>query len=64
MCIAIDEMIMDGEMRGEAIGLARGIANINELVQRLMELGRLDDFLKSTKDMEYQRQLLEEFDIA
>ena len=59
MCIALDEMIKDGEMRGKE----RGIEQINELVRLLLEAGRGEDFLRSASDAEYQRQLFAEFDL-
>ena len=76
VCVAIDEMIKDGEARGMERGMERGIefgmergmergmASINELGQKLTVLGRLNDFLRSLNDAEYQRQLLEELGIG
>lgn len=55
MCVALDEMVKDGEMRG--------MEKINELIRLLIESGREEDLLRSTMDAEYQRQLLEELNI-
>lgn len=67
MCVALDEMMRDSELIGEARGMERGIeygiANSNTLIQILMGLGRLEDLLRSTKDAEYQKQLFREFNI-
>lgn len=59
MCVALDEMVKDGEMRG----IGYGMEKINELIKLLMEAGRVEDLLRSAKDAEYQKRLLQELDI-
>jgi len=39
------------------------MASINELVQKLFAMGRMEDFLRSTTDIEYQKSLLAEMGI-
>ena len=63
MCLALDEMMKDSEMIGEARGIERGIANMNELVRRLISVGRMEDLVRSTTDMEFQKSLFVEFGI-
>ncbi len=47
----------------ERLGREEGIQLINLLFSRLMEQGRYEDLERSTKDPEFQKQLLEEFHI-
>ena len=67
MCIALDEMMRDhemiGEKRGLEQGLEQGIASMNELVQKLLVMGRMEDFLRSTTDVEFQKSLFAELGI-
>lgn len=42
-------------------GIQQGTHNINSLILRLAELGRIDDIIKSASDAEYQEKLLREF---
>ena len=71
MCLALDEMMKDSEMIGEARGIERGIeqgieqgiANMNELVRRLISVGRMEDLVRSTIDTEFQKSLFVEFGI-
>lgn len=65
MCDALRELMKDeldaerdeGERNGKKIGEAR----VNELIKRLIELGRTDDITRSVTDKEFQQQLFEEF---
>ena len=61
----------DGHAEGLAAGLAEGRAEgrreernrINQLIIKLSELNRTGDIVKAATDTEYQKKLLEEFDL-
>lgn len=40
-----------------------GVSRINQLILELSKLGRTDDIVKAAADEEYQKKLLEEFDL-
>ena len=69
MCDALKELMKDeldaalqeGQERGLERGLERGQERVNILAGRLMQLNRINDFLRSTTDKEYQEQLFQEF---
>lgn len=71
MCLAIQEMIEDGRMEGreegkkegKSEGWLDGIGAVNELIHCLMEEGRMDDLFRSSKDLAFQRRLMEEYGI-
>ncbi len=48
-----------GREEGETLGVSR----INQLILELSKLGRTDDIVKAAADEEYQKKLLEEFDL-
>ena len=48
-----------GREEGETLGVSR----INQLILELSKLGRTDDIVKAAADREYQKKLLEEFDL-
>ena len=48
-----------GEMRGERQGESR----VNQLNQKLIALGRMDDMLKSVSDTVFQQKLFKEFNL-
>ena len=56
-----EEGIKEGREEGIKEGREEGIDFINALNCKLLELGRMEDLIKSSKDKEYQRQLLHEF---
>lgn len=39
------------------------LSRINQLIFELSKLGRTDDIVKAAADEEYQKKLLEEFDL-
>ena len=39
------------------------LSRINQLILELSKLGRTDDIVKAAADEEYQKKLLEEFDL-
>ena len=53
MCQALEE-ILDRKIQKEN-------ARINKLTLKLIDLGRIEDLVKSAKDTDYQSQLMEEF---
>ena len=63
MCVALDEMLKDEWMSGEAHGIELGITKLSMLICKLMEAGRFEDVARSAVDMEYQKKLFREFDI-
>ena len=65
MCDALKELMKDeldaALQEGQERGLERGQERVNILAGRLMQLNRINDFLRSTTDKEYQEQLFQEF---
>lgn len=57
----------DGYEAGLSQGISQGTVigqeRVNTLVNKLLELNRLDDLKKSTSDAAFQAQLFEEFGI-
>lgn len=43
--------------------LTLGVSGINQLILELSKHGRTDDIVKAAADEEYQKKLLEEFDL-
>lgn len=41
----------------------KGREDVNKLIIKLSELGRIDDIIKAASDSEYQKKLFEEFDL-
>lgn len=54
-----EEMAKKNFELGETLGVSR----INQLILELSKLGRTDDIVKAAADREYQKKLLEEFDL-
>lgn len=54
-----EEMAKKNFELGETLGVSR----INQLILELSKLGRTDDIVKAAADEEYQKKLLEEFDL-
>ena len=52
-----------GLKRGMERGMKQGIERINELNVRLIREKRFDDLEKAAQDQEYQKKLLEEFQL-
>lgn len=67
MCKALEELMKDEleaqMLKGKAIGAAQGENRVNELNQKLINLGRIDDILKSVTDKLYQQKLFKEFNL-
>lgn len=57
MCDALKEIMADEFDKRERNGEQR----VNNLISKLLELGRNDDISKAVKNPEYQKQLFEEF---
>ena len=52
-----------GREEGRAEGETLGVSRINQLILELSKHGRTDDIVKAAADREYQKKLLEEFDL-
>lgn len=67
MCKALEELMKDEleaqMLKGKAIGAAQGENRVNQLNQKLINLGRIDDILKSVTDKLYQQKLFKEFNL-
>ncbi|MBQ8116826.1 MAG: hypothetical protein IJ147_01990 [Lachnospiraceae bacterium] len=57
MCVAIDEMVEDGEKRGEKQGLEK----VNRLNAMLLQGGRIEDLKRAVADAAFQKKLFREF---
>ena len=53
----------EGRTEGRAEGETLGVSRINQLIFELSKHGRTDDIVKAAADAEYQKKLLEEFDL-
>ncbi len=60
MCEIMEKIRSEAKAEGWAEGRAEGQACLNKLYAILIEMGRYDDLKRSTKDMNYQAQLLHE----
>lgn len=63
MCKALEELMKDELEAQKKIGAAQGENRVNELNQKLINLGRIDDILKSVTDKLYQQKLFKEFNL-
>ena len=52
-----------GREEGRAEGETLGVSRINQLILELSKHGRTEDIVKAAADEEYQKKLLEEFDL-
>ena len=52
-----------GREEGRAEGETLGVSRINQLILELSKHGRTEDIVKAATDEEYQKKLLEEFDL-
>lgn len=55
MCKAIEDMLADSKKTG--------IDVVNELNKKLAEQGRVDDIVRAATEQEYQKKLMDEFDL-
>ena len=59
--------LAEGRAEGIAEGKAKGIAEnqkqMNTLILKLSQSGRIDDIVKSASDEAFQQKLFEEFDL-
>ena len=53
----------EGRQEGRKEGETLGVSRINQLILELSKRGRTDDIVKAAADEEYQKKLLEEFDL-
>ena len=53
-----EEGMEDGLERGRKPGLEQGENRVNRLHSILMDMGRIDDLKRATKDKNYQEQLI------
>lgn len=65
MCEALMELMKDEleerERLGEARGEQQGEDRVNQLIEKLISLNRMDDIVKSVSDRLYQKKLFAEF---
>lgn len=65
MCTAMKEIRAEAREEGREKGREEerneGQNMLNHLFQKLITVGRMDDLIRSTSDMEFQKQLLQEF---
>lgn len=59
--VNMDAVLDRAEARGEIRGETKGIDKVNRLNMFLFEDGRTEDFMRSVKDKEYQKQLFIEY---
>ena len=59
-----EQGMREGIEKGMEKGIEKGTFNINSLILRLAELGRMDDIIRSASDTEYQQKLLMEFGLV
>ena len=55
--------LREGRAEGHASGLQEGTQRMNSLTVLLLERNRTEDLLRAAKDKEYQKQLLEEYNL-
>ena len=60
----IEKGIVQGEARGMAKGISQGIEEINTLYHCLLADNRMEDIQKAIIDTEYQKELLQEYEIG
>ena len=71
MCEALEELMKDeleaqlqkGKEIGQKMGKLQGETRVNQLNQKLIALGRMDDILKSVSDTVFQQKLFKEFNL-
>lgn len=75
MCEALEELMKDeleaqlqkgkeiGQKMGKLQGERQGESRVNQLNQKLIALGRMDDMLKSVSDTVFQQKLFKEFNL-
>ena len=61
MCQAIDELILDGEKRGEEIGRNQGESRLSSLILELLKNGRQDLIEKAASDARYRKRLYKKY---
>ena len=52
-----------GRKEGMKEGRAEGVERVNQLIQALIQAGRLEDLEKASRDADYQERLFEEFNL-
>ncbi len=58
-----NQMILEAEERGEKRGEKRGAERINKLCAYLIQEQRFEDLERSTRDMDFQQQLMKQYGI-
>ena len=61
MSQVMEEIRREGREEGREEGKTLGVTQINSLISRLWEAGRMEELARSAKDEVFQKQLLEEF---
>ena len=60
MCTGLKEWFREGREEGRS----EGREDINRLILKLAEAGRLDDMVRAAADSDYQNQLLQEYSLV
>lgn len=63
MCEALEELMKDELDAKEREGRRKGEEQVNSLIVKLSEAGRMEDIVRAAKDREYQKKLFAEFGI-
>lgn len=61
--MTLAHLMENAEERGRKEGRAEGVERVNQLIQALIQAGRLDDLERASRDAEYQETLFEEFNL-
>ena len=63
MCKAIDEMILEGEQRGEKRGELMGFELMRQLAKKMFEDGKTKEFFEFACEQDKRQDLLEKYQI-
>ncbi len=63
MCEALEELMKDELDAKEREGRRKGEEQVNSLIVKLSEAGRMEDIVRAAQDREYQKKLFAEFGI-
>ena len=61
--MTLAHLMENAEERGRKEGRVEGVERVNQLIQALIQAGRLDDLERASRDAEYQEELFEEFNL-
>ena len=61
--MTLAHLMENAEERGRKEGRVEGVERVNQLIQALIQAGRLDDLERASRDAKYQEELFEEFNL-